>query len=125
MRKYLMFLPLLLAGCTAVYVPEPLEIADQAKYAADLAFCQTAGAGHKAKLDLGAIASGAGTGIANNVSGAAVNPLVPVLGGLGGASNALITSLDIMGHASANVFRHCLEEKTHRDGSAVLANPND
>lgn len=118
-------LPVLLAACSTAYEPEPIEIVDQARYAADVAFCKDAGGKHKAKLNVANIAVSAAQGAGNNASGAILNPLAPVLGAAGGASNSLITGLDVMGHASANVVKHCLEEKTHRDGSALLANPND
>lgn len=125
MRKFLAVLPMLLCGCVEHFDPVPIEITDPVQYAVDVKVCQAAAAAYKPKPDLASIAAGTVNGAADNASGAAVNPAVPLLGAAGGATHALVTNLNILGHASANVARHCLEEKAHRDRSAIIANPND
>lgn len=117
-------LPLALCAC-AGYAPQPIEVTDGVKYQADLVACSAAAAAYKPKLDLGSVAAGAGTGAAQNVVGAAVNPVVPVIGAAGGAGSALVTGLDVMGHARANVARHCLIDKLAIDHSAIVARPED
>ena len=128
MRIIVALLPLALCGCSMLeqtYTPEPLEITDAKQYASDVSFCQAAAAKTKAHLDIASIASGAGTGAAQNAVGAAVNPVVPVIGAAGGAGSALVSGLDVLGHAKANVARHCVIDKTRNDRSAIVAQPED
>ena len=118
-------LPLILMGCAIPYVPVPIEVTNEAAFKIDVAECLAAGDAYASKLDVMDIGASAVTGATRNAAGAAVSPLMPLIGAAGDTTTQLITGLNIMGHASANVARHCLDEKTHRDGSAIIANPND
>ena len=128
MRKFVTALPLLLAlgGCAGGYAPETLEVDDSAQYAADVKFCLAAGANYKAKLDLGEVGYQTVKGATSNATGAVVGGLtIPAIGAASSGTTQLLTDLDVMGRAGANVARHCLTDKTNRDHSAILANPND
>lgn len=116
-------LGLVVAGCS-VYVPQPIEISDQKQYAADWNKCQSAATAYKPSLSLGDVASATVSGGASNAAGAVINPLVPVIGAAGGATSSLASGFNLMGQARKNVARHCLEELTHRDRSAVIADPD-
>jgi hypothetical protein len=126
MRKggQIILLAALLSGCAA-YTPQPLEITDPTIYAADVSFCQAAATAYKPSMDLSSVAYGGLSGGAQNLTGAAISPLVPLIGLAGGATSALSTSIDIFGRAKENVLRHCLMDRTKKDGSALIADPSD
>lgn len=113
---------LALSGCST-YVPQPIEITDPKQYAVDLGLCIAGAAAYKPTLSLPSVGYGAVSGGASNAAGAALNPLVPLAGAAGGGLSALSNGLDLMGQARDNVLRHCIEEKTRRDRSAIVADP--
>lgn len=123
MRPFLAAAFLILAGC-AGYAPQPIQITDKDQYAADLAMCQAAASAYKPSLGVSSVGYGILSGGASNAAGAALNPLVPLAGALGGGVSALSGGLDLMGRARDNVARHCLIEITHRDRSAIIADPD-
>lgn len=116
---------LLLCGCAGpVYVPQPLEIINHRQYIIDALFCQKAAAAYRSRLDVSSVAYDAISGGAKDASGAAINPLVPVLGAAGGATSALADGLGVLGRARQQVAKHCLIERTRRDESAIEADPD-
>lgn len=124
MRKPLVLALLVLTSGCAAYFPQAIEITDSEAYASDVAFCQSAAAAYKPSLDMSSVGYGAISGAAQNATGAAVSPLVPAIGAAGGATSALSSGLDLMGQARINVAKHCLLERTHRDRSAIVADPD-
>lgn len=123
-RNLALAVPFFLAGCAA-YVPQLIgPPADPAQYAKDWTLCQAAAQAYKPSLGLPSVAYGAISGGAQNAAGAALNPLVPVLGAAGGGMAALSNGLDVMGQVRENVARHCLLEITRRDHSALVADPS-
>lgn len=116
---------LLLAGCATAYVPVPIEVTDLQRYAADVDLCLAAARAYQPRASVGSVARGAIEGGSQNLSYAPINPLIPVLGAAGGAAGAGLIGFDITGQVRRNVARHCLEEKTRRDGSAIVANPEN
>lgn len=121
----LLILSWMLSGC-AGYTPQTLEISDQVQYESDVAFCQQAAANYHPQFNIGDVAYATAKGAASNATGAVAGGLaVPAIGAASGGTTAVINDLDVMGHAQANVYRHCLHDKTARDHSALLANPND
>lgn len=123
--RLLWMAPIMLSAC-ASYTPQTVgPPTDPSRYAADVRFCASGAAGYRAGLNTGSIVAGTVKGAAQNAVGGVVGgPLVVGVGAAGGGAAALSDGLDLMGQASANVFRHCLEDLTNRDGSAVVANPN-
>lgn len=115
---------LCLAGC-ASYVPQPIEIADQAAYTADVNSCTNAAANYKPQLDIGNIGAATITGAASNASNAVINPLVPAIGAAAGAVSSTANAFDVIGQAKRNVAKHCLQEKLHRDRAAIVADPDN
>ena len=114
-----------LSGC-ASYTPQTVNAPiNPLQYGLDVGFCRTGSAAYSPPLDTGDIIAGTVKGAATNAVGGVVGgPLVVGVGAAGGGTAALADVLDLMGSARANVFRHCLEEMTRRDGSAIVANPN-
>lgn len=132
MRKLLLPLPLLLAGCAPFtdmlapsYVPKPLHIFDQAQYEADLGECRAAGIAFKPQFSVASALSQTVHGATSNTSMIPISPLVPVYGAAGGALGAASDGLDVMSAQHQNVFKHCLRDETRRDGSAIIANPEN
>lgn len=119
---FIVWASLFLASC-AGYQPQTLEVSDQTKYGADVSFCQNAAANiFKPSFSFGSVGFSAISGAASNSAAAVVGGIAIVgVGALGGASQAASNGLDLMGQAQSNVFRHCVIEKTRRDGSALVA----
>lgn len=132
MRQLLLALPLLAGGCGAIsdaiapaYVAQPIKVFDQAKYQADVALCSAAGAAWKPQSSLGSAISKTIDGATSNTSLIPLSPLVPLYGAAGGAIGAAGDGLDLASRSHGNVTKNCLLEITHRDGSALLADPRD
>ncbi|WP_298800081.1 hypothetical protein [uncultured Devosia sp.] len=115
----------MLCGCAQPYVAMPIEITDRDQFQADLNECAQAAASYQPHVSATAVALGAVGGGVNNLVGGVVNPLVPVIGAAGGAGAALAQGLGVMSQSKRNVAKHCMQDKTSRDHSAVLANPDD
>jgi uncharacterized membrane protein len=124
MRAGVILLGLFLSAC-APYSPYAVEISDQTLFTADLKTCQTYAASYRAGFSLGGIASAAAEGAANNAPAAAVNPLVPVLGALGGATSATISGLDLMDSSQRKIVARCMTLKGERSRAYLVIDPND
>lgn len=124
MRRVILALPLLLAGC-ASYMPQPIEITDATKYSADVQMCLAAAQNYQPQVDFGNIGAATITGAASNASMAVINPLVPVVGAASGLASSSATAFNLMGQAKRNVAKHCVLEATHRDESAIVADPDN
>ena len=95
-----------------------------AAYAADLDRCTRDLANYSPRFDFGSVGLSAFSGAAKNAAGGAVaGPLIPALGALGSASDAASAGLDLMGQSRQTVFANCVRELTHRDESALVAEP--
>ena len=116
---------LLLAGCATAYQPVSLEVTDAAKNAADVDFCLAAARAYRPSMSAGGVAQGIIEGAGGAISYAPINPLIPVLGASGGAASAVSNGFDLTGQVRRNVAKHCIAEKTRRDGSAIVANPDN
>lgn len=120
---------LLLSACVSPYAPYSpyvVEIqgdAGQAKLKADTTLCQGYSQDYSPGLSLGEISSGAIKGAATNAPGAAVNPLVPVIGAVGGATTALITGLDLLDDQRRRIVVECLKQKGNRTGLYLVLDP--
>ena len=126
------FVGAMLAGCTTVrealqpiYVPQPIEISNQSQYMSDRKECETyAMEIYKPQFDGASVLAAGAAGAGNNAPGAVVGgPLVVAIGAAGGATAAAATGLDVFSDARPNVYRNCLIERTHRDHSALMADP--
>lgn len=122
----LLALPLL-SGCLSSYAPLTLEVSDPVRYAADLKFCQAAGAAYKPKPSAADITESAIEGGANVISYTPINPLIPLLGAAGGAATAAsdATGYDLIGRTKTNVARHCLYDRLAADHAAIVAKPEN
>jgi hypothetical protein len=132
MRLTVLALPLFLAGCVIfpspdTYEPLTAEVTDAAQYEVDLASCHAVAHNYKPGLNGGAVARAAISGAANNTAYAVLPPigLVPLAGAAGGAVGASFTGLGINGEKTIKVLVKCLEERTRRDKSAIVVDPND
>lgn len=121
-----------LPGCTElradlnpVYVPQPIHIYDQTRYAADVKDCLQAGENYVSGIFAGSIATGTVEGATNNLSLAPLSPLGPAYGALGGAVGAISRGLNIVSNNQLAVSRNCLIAETTRDGSALIADPRN
>lgn len=115
---------LMLCGCATVPSDpaDVFEIADQAQYTADLATCRTHLAEHQARkhISVGPVISGAAQGAGQNLSSAAINPVIPALGAAGAASSVLYAQLDPLGTSAQKFLNDCVKQKTERDHSALV-----
>lgn len=119
-----LLLPLLLGGCTEIYIPQAIEVTDASRYAADLAECQQAAANYRASFDLASVARATINGATQNASNSVISPYVPLVGAAGGAVGSIGNAAGLMGQQKHNVARHCILELTHRDRSALIADPD-
>ena len=116
---------LLLAACAApTFSPYTVEISDPQKFDADLVLCQGYAAAYPKTLSVQAIGAGTVVGAAQNAAGAAVNPLVPVIGALGGAAQATISGLGAFGTNERKIIISCMIAKGERSGAYLVLEPN-
>lgn len=118
-----------LAGCGSVatyqpYVGDVDPNGGAAALTADEASCLKPALAYVHPLDPGEIASAAAQGGARNASGAALNPLVPVLGAAGGATSELFSELGILNDDQRKVFLRCLDHRGERSGKYSVMDPN-
>lgn len=116
---------LVLAGCVSEYEPYAVEIAKPDQYASDLKACQAYAAAYKPKFDAPGLAESAGEGAAGNAVGAAVNPLVPVIGAAGAVAQTLLSDLGLSQSDRKRIAARCMHEKTRVDHSALSIDPNE
>lgn len=115
----------LVAGCAQRLAVAPIEVASEPAYLENVSQCKAAAEAYKPEVTVGSVIYGAvaqGLGV---ISYAILYPWMPVLGAAGGAGRAATDGYDITGRIRANVFRHCMVDKSARDRSAILANPDD
>lgn len=119
-------LVILLSGCSSVmaYDPYSVEIKNPVLYGSDTQICRTYASDYNKGISLKKISESTGKGAANNLSGAALNPLVPVLGAIGGGSGETLDELGLTDTSQIHVFVICLRKKTELDGSALVLDPN-
>jgi hypothetical protein len=128
---------LFLAGCgsfpmsliaASPYVPIPLKVFNQAQYDSDRTFCTdtTTLALYQPHLSIGDVGYGTLSGGAQNAAGGVIGGgLVTAAGAAGGGVSALVTGLDAFGKAKPNISRHCMNDLTQLDHSAIMARPED
>lgn len=116
---------LLLIGCSTVadYRPFVGDVVDPAALRRDEGECLVMAKSYSAPLSLGGIGTAAVEGGGNNLAGAAVNPLVPVLGAAGGASAALFAGLDLLSAGQRRVFLRCLDHRGERSHAYSVIDP--
>lgn len=120
---------LALCGCAIFpsaesYIPVVVKVENAKQYALDLLECHAIADKFKPGVSPGSIAQATVSGATSNAAYGVVNPLVPLAGAAGGALTATLGGLDLTGANSIKVLVRCLEEETHRDRSALLADPN-
>lgn len=117
---------IILTGCTSLanWQPYVREVTDRDRYAADADLCRQYALDYKPGLSLEAVGSGAMRGAAANAAGGALEPLVPAVGALGGATGEVISGLDLLSADAKKVFVICLRSKTEKDGSALVLDPH-
>lgn len=115
----------LLSGCggLSTFVPYVQDVTDPAVLVSDTAACRAHALDYETPLDLEVIGTASLKGAAGNAAGGAVNPLVPVLGGLGGASVALLDSLNVLSENQQRVFLICLHDRGERSRAYDVMDP--
>lgn len=121
----LIALVMCLSGCATAYEPYAVEIAKPDQYASDLKACQAYAAAYKPKFDAPGLAESAGEGAAGNAVGAAVNPLVPVIGAVGAVAQTLLSDLGLSQADRKKIVARCMKEKLRKDGAGLPVDPND
>jgi hypothetical protein len=131
-RSLLLAFLLLGTGCApfsdllvAPYVPIPIKVFDVATYEADVTLCRVAGANFKPQFSFGSALAKTMDGATSNASMIPVSPLVPAYGAAGAAASALGDGLDVASGQHRAVFKNCLKDFVHRDGSAIVADPGN
>lgn len=126
MKPAALFAAIFLSGCASVadYRPYVVDVVDPATLARDERECLAAAEAYSAPLSIGAIANGAAQGASNNASGAALNPLVPVLGAAGGATSVLLSEIGLLNNDQRRVFLLCLSHRGERSRAYDVIDPN-
>lgn len=99
------------------------DVHDAKQWAADLDWCRGKALAYPNRFSAAKIGEQAGKGGASNLAGAAVNPLVPALGALGGATSEGLEELGLTDIAQQRVFVKCLDKVTDKDNSALVLEP--
>lgn len=117
---------LLLSGCGGVaeYNPYIVDISQPQTLVDDKRDCLGYALGYKPGLNGSAISSAAAQGAASNLAGAAVSPLVPVLGAAGGAGGEFLTEMGLLTTAQRRVFLICLSHRGERSRAYNVIDPN-
>ena len=117
---------LFLLGCSTLdgYQPFVADVSQPSVLLADESHCLRIAQSYSAPLSIGTIGTAAVEGAGNNLAGAALNPLVPVLGAAGGASSALFTDLDLLSTGQRRVFLRCLDKRSELTHAYVVLDPN-
>ena len=125
--RILLALPvILLAGCNTVasYQPYITDIKDPGRLAADKVDCLGRAQGYTTPMSASAIGTASAQGAAGNLAGAAINPLVPVLGAAGGAGSELFKQLGVLNNDQRRVLLLCLAHRGLRSGAYDVLDPN-
>lgn len=117
---------LLLTGCVDVttYQSYITDVTDPVALAADKAACISRALSYQAPTDLGSFATAAGVGGGNNLAGAAINPLVPALGAVGGLGVAGMKAVGLNSADQVRVYLRCLEHRGTKSGAYDMLDPN-
>lgn len=126
MKRFAPALLLTLSACSTVPTWEPyaVEVRAPAIYAADVAACRAYALAKPGGVSVTRIGEKAGVAGSQSLSGAAVNPLVPALGALGGATGEALEELGFTDVTQRRTFVKCLDKKTLADGSALVLEPD-
>lgn len=126
MKLCVLLLCVFIAGCGGVsgYEPYVQDIVQPAELIKDEIACRDYALAYATPIDLSAIFTSAAQGGANNASGAAINPLVPVLGAAGGATSAALSQLGILNNDQKRIFLRCLEHRGERSRAYNVMDPN-
>lgn len=119
----------LLSGCASVenyqpYITDATTPADQAQLAKDRIDCLARAKGYVAPTDIPSFGTAAAVGAGNNMAGAAINPLVPALGAIGGIGVAAMKAIGLNGADQVRVYLRCLEHRGLRSGAYDMLDPN-
>ena len=125
MRRAAFAAAVLLVGCANPYRPDPLVVLNAGKYHEALDLCAGATAKWMPKVAAGDVAEAGLQGGAGYLAYLPVSPLVTGLGAAGAAGSEGLNGVDPFGHRRKNVEKHCVEDKTLMDGSAIMARPED
>lgn len=126
MRFAVVGLVLLLSGCgfAAGYQPYVQDIIDPAALASDELACRDYALAYQTPLNLNSILTGAAQGGTKNVASAAINPIIPVLGAVGGGTSELLSQLGVLNDDQRRVFLRCLEHRGERSRAYNVMDPN-
>ena len=104
--------------------PYVIDITDQSALDQDKIDCEGAALGYKAPLSATQIGASAAKGAANNAAGAAVNPLVPVLGAAGAATSTTLDELGVLNTKQRRVYLLCLAHRGAKSGAYNVIDPD-
>lgn len=108
-------------GCmTPTAAPFAPEVYNQTQYDADLVQCAKDLGVYHPKFNAAEVGQSAAQGAASNATGAAVNPLVPILGAAGAATAQALKGIDALNAQKRAVFLECIKQKTEWDRSALV-----
>lgn len=126
MRPLAFALILVLAACgdISTYQPYVQDINDPAALAKDEGDCLKHAQVYSVQFDFEGIGTAGLKGMAENAPGGAVDPLVPALGGIGGATSALLDSLGVLSDKQRRVFLICLHDRGERSRAYDVMDPN-
>lgn len=126
MRFAAVALAFILSGCgfASGYQPYIQDITDHAALAEDEIACRDYALAYHTPIDLNSILTSAAQGGARNASGAALNPLVPILGAAGGATSEVLSQLGVLNNDQLRVFLRCLEHRGERSHAYNVMDPN-
>jgi hypothetical protein len=112
-----------LLGSVATYQPYVQDITDQSVLTKDMADCRAHALAFNEPLSVTGIAVAGTKGVSSNAAGAAVNPVVPLLGGVGAAGTELMNELNVLGDRQKRVFLICLHDRGERSRAYDVLDP--
>lgn len=113
----------LLSAC-APFTPFAVEISDQSQFTSDLSTCQGYATLYHPGINPLDLASSGALGAIQNAPAGAVNPLIPVIGALGGTTTAAINGLDLLSTNQRKIVTLCMAAKGDKSGKYLVIDPN-
>lgn len=118
-------LALLLCACAApTYQPYTVEVIDPIIFRSDLSLCQGYAKAYPQAFSPTAVVAAGVAGGLQNAPGAAVSPLVPVVGALGSAAEAVLSGIDVLNSNQRKIVIMCMTQKGIRSGAFLVLDPN-
>jgi hypothetical protein len=114
-----------LSGCANAPAPLAFEVTDPVAFLRDFDMCKGYAAQGRQSFSVGSIATAGAKAGLGSAPAAAVNPIVPAIAALGGASGEALAELNLLGTTERRLVTRCMERKGDKSGAYFVLDPND